>query len=205
MSNVSPKGIPITTSEEVRSPDDSPASLVSAAAMSAWPPEAWDIEQAVDSMGKYTEVAVPGELFAIWVQAGYESLLASIQNDRFSIEVGTFAGLEHDSTLATAVFTIQDVAYRDAGSMSLAIMASARFLALVKLHRSGDLFPLFPLEGEVYDGPYPHWSFIAAAAQLDLWVQAGEPEFDADQLRFLAMACADFDNPWSWKEPQRPH
>jgi len=97
------------------------------------------------------------------------------------------------------------VAYEHAGSKELAVMAGARFLCLVVLHRQQELFPLFPKEGEDYEGPAPHWSFVAAAAMLDLGGYEHDMCFDPDQMRFLAMCCADFDNPWSMQTEEPMH
>lgn len=186
-------------------PSSSPWAMVSAAEKKEWPPEPWTPDHADAVIHACMCSPVPGEIFSTWVLKGYESLLEKRSNDTFSIDACAIQGMPFDPVLENAVCTVQDVAYRQSGSMRLAIMAGARFACLELLRRSDDLFPLFPKEGEVYDSEVPHWSFVAAAAQLDLLVPDDAPFFDAGQLRFLAMCCADFENPWCWSSQEGRH
>lgn len=165
-----------------------------------WPQEPWDTEIPNERIVELYGTPIPGDLFAACVAAGFESLLAQ-KTERPAGEEGlAFKALvqdESDEVLESAVLTAQACAYQLAGSKTLSIMVAARFMCLVLMHRLGDLFPLFPKEGGTCEGPTPHWSFVAAAAKLDLLGDADDVGFDPDQMRFLAMCCADFDNPWS--------
>lgn len=192
-----------TSADGAPSPSTSPWAMVATAEKKPWPPEAWDLGLAGAVIPACVGTPVPGAIFSTWVLKGYDSLLARRTDDAFSIEVCAIDGVPFDPILENAVCTVQDVAYRESGSMRLAIMSSVRFACLEILRRTDDLFPLFPKAGEEYGGEMPHWSFIAAAAQLDVLVHDGAPIFDADQLRFLAMCCADFENPWCWSSENR--
>lgn len=173
------------------------AAIASPGSLQNWPPERWDIERAPEVFDQHLSVPVPADLFAHWVHAGYKSFTEERSEKSVLNQYCTFKGVKPDAVLDVAILTVQAMAYQQTASMALALVASARFMALVRLHREGELFSIFPLEGREQEAAIAHWSFISAAARLDLLFEEEGPSFDADQMRFVAMCCADFANPWS--------
>ncbi len=186
-------------------PSTSPWALVTEAEKQYWPPEPWDLANAGGVVHYYALMAVPGAIFSSWVLVGYGSLLANRTDYTFSIDPYRIRGLTCDPVLANAVCVVQDVAYRQSGSMSLAIMASVRFACLELLRRGEELGRPFLRDGEIYAGDMPHWSHLAAAAQVELFIPVEAPFFDANQHSFKALMCALFNNPWNCISKETKH
>lgn len=176
-----------------------------AVALPGWPAEPWDAEIPVGRIESLFSTQIPGDIFAVCAASGFERLLAQNTQMPAGREGFAFSAVGEDGVLRAAVATVQAQAYEHGGSKVLAILAGARFLCLVVLHRQQELFPLFPKDGEDYEAATPHWSFVAAAAMLDLNGYEADMCFDPDQMRFLAMCCADFDNPWSTQTEEPMH
>lgn len=173
------------------------AAIAAPGSLQNWPPERWDVMSAPEAFDQSLSIPVPADLFAHWVHAGYKNLTEERSEESFLNQYCTFKGVKPDAVLDVAVLAVQAMAYQQTASMALALVASARFMALLRLHREGELLSMFPLEGQEQEAATAHWSFISAAARLDLLFEEEGPNFDADQMRFVAMCCADFANPWS--------